>query len=104
MKPTTVRDAKLEGNFLRIAVCPGYCDRIGLGRSKRSSLSSAARITLKCGAGGGARPTQHESLLFFFLHITARGFGFLHNLLLQHPRHRVVVMHFHVEAAAALGH
>src|SRR5882724_4237307 len=51
MKPTTVRDAKLVGNFSRIAVCPGYCDRIGRGRSTRSSLSSAARIRFKCGAG-----------------------------------------------------
>ena len=43
-------------------------------------------------------------LLFFFLHVSPRGFGFLDNLFLQQPRDGVVVVHFHVEAAAALRH
>jgi hypothetical protein len=45
-KPTTVLAARLVENFLPIAVCPGYCDRIGRARSKRLSLSSVARSEL----------------------------------------------------------
>jgi hypothetical protein len=37
-----VLDAKLVEKFLRIAVCPGYCDRIGRARSKNLRLSRAA--------------------------------------------------------------
>ena len=49
-------------------------------------------------------PHTSKSLLFLFLHIPACGFGFLHDLVLQHAGYGVVVMHFHVEAAAALRH
>ena len=43
-KRTTVLDAKLGENFLRIVVCPGYCDRSGLERSKNSRPSSVGRF------------------------------------------------------------
>src|ERR1700693_5311623 len=42
-------------------------------------------------------------LLFLFLHVSPRRLGFFHDLVLKHPGHGVVVMHFHIEAAAALG-
>jgi hypothetical protein len=35
-KPTTVPGAKRVEKFLRIADCPGYCDRTGRGRLKIS--------------------------------------------------------------------
>src|SRR5580698_3381890 len=41
-KPTTALDAKPAEEFLRIAVCPGCCDRTGRAPSMRLRLSSAA--------------------------------------------------------------
>src|SRR6266496_547748 len=45
-----------------------------------------------------------DSLLLLFLHLSPFRLGFLNDLLLQLRRNDVVVMHLHVEAAAALGH
>src|SRR3981081_1225722 len=50
-KRTIVLDAKLVEKFLRIAVCPGYCDRTGRGSAKQFRLSSAA---------GGEEVPQHS--------------------------------------------
>ena len=44
MRPTTVLAAKPGEKFLRIEVCPGYCDPIGRVRWMNSKLLSAARI------------------------------------------------------------
>src|SRR5450631_4477401 len=48
--------------------------------------------------------SRYGTLLLFFLHIPPLRPGLLDNLLLQLPRDHIVVMHFHIEAAAALGH
>ncbi len=53
------------------------------------------------------RPWQgpHARALFLlFLHLASLRLGLLYDLLLQHSWDGVVVVHFHVEATAALGH
>jgi hypothetical protein len=54
---------------------------------------------------GVERMRRPDVVLFLlFLDIPARSFRLLHNLVLELLRHGVVVVHFHGEAAAALGH
>src|SRR5580700_3909960 len=55
-------------------------------------------------ASSSTRETTLRFLLFLFLHLAPCRFRLLNNLLLQLSRHRVVMMHFHVEAAATLRH
>ena len=43
-------------------------------------------------------------LLFLFLYIAAFGLGFLDDLFLELAGDYVIVVHFHVEGSAALGH
>src|SRR5579871_1927968 len=52
----------------------------------------------------GVSMYDHLPLFFLFLHLSPFGFGLLDDLLLQLPRDHVVVVHFHVEAAAPLRH
>src|SRR5438270_453877 len=49
-------------------------------------------------------PEASAILLFLFLYLAALRLCLFDDLLLQLARDHVVVMHFHVEAAAALGH
>ena len=62
MKRTTARDAKRAERFSRIAVCPGYWDRIGRARSKNSRPSSVAR-------GNELNPNWKDHLVA--LHLTS---------------------------------
>jgi len=45
-----------------------------------------------------------DSLLFLFLHLAAFRLRLLDNLLLLLTGNNIVMMHFHIETAAALGH
>src|SRR5579872_2978939 len=72
-----------------------------LAGSQESSTRSARMGSSEKAAGEGARATN---LLFHFHHFAALGLGLGDDLLLQSLGDDVVVRHFHVETAPALGH
>src|SRR6266513_606185 len=61
MKQTIVIEAKRVEKFLRIAVCPGYCDRTGRARSRNLRLSSAAGSEKLSAITPGLSPTRNLS-------------------------------------------
>src|ERR1700722_7660667 len=89
------------GHLMSIGLRCGPGGRLKTVVHEYRPTSSGSYIKIQCAAGGRE---SNRSLFFLFLNLSPLRLGLLNDLLLQLPRHRVVVMHLHIEAAAALRH